>query len=226
MRRGCGITLAVFALGLGMLGQEDLTTFKAEAKSAFVWGEDAPEGAVSSTVEDPLTGNVIPKLSHDGIDVSSRMGFERAAIGQAGAFLTYTTTIVNGTDRTLAVRYGGISVDGHPASPLSIVPASKHLNKKEAGRNDMAELSKMNCFSSGFLSGNNFFSANTLSQTLSVLPGNALTVSTVTRDLRSYSVRCSLEGCHPTGTVRYYVKINNLDYVFVRPGQSVTYCGK
>ena len=226
MSRACGLTLAVFAFGLGMFGQDDLTTFKAEAKSAFVWGEDAPQGAVSSTVLDPLTGNGIPKLSHAGIDVSSRIGFERAGVGQAGDFLNYTTTIVNGTDRTLSVRYGGISVDGHPASPLSIVPANKHLNKKEAGRSDVAELSKMNCFTSGFLSGDNFFSANNLSQTLSVLPGNALTVSTVIRDLRSYSVRCSVEGCRPTGTIRYYIKVNNLDYVFVRPGQSVTYCGK
>jgi hypothetical protein len=226
MRRSCGLTLTVFALGLGMFGQDDLTTFKAEAKSAFVWGEDAPEGAVSSSVQDPLTGNVIPKLSHAGIDVSSRMGFERAGVAQPGDFLNYTTTIVNGTDRTLSVRYGGISVDGQPASPLSIVPANKHLNKKEAGRNDVAELSKMNCYTSGFISGDNFFSANTLSQTLSVSPGNALTVSTVIRDLRSYSVRCSVEGCHPTGTIRYYIKVNNLDYVFVRPGRSVTYCGK
>jgi hypothetical protein len=226
MRRACGLTLAVFAFGLGMFGQDDLTTFKAEAKSAFVWGEDAPEGAVSSTVQDPLTGNVIPKLSHAGIDVSWRIGFERAGIGQPGDFLNYTTTIVNSTGGTLSVRYGGISVDGHPASPLSIVPANKHLSKKEAGKSNLAELSKMNCFTSGFLSGDNFFSANNLSQTLSVLPGNALTVSTVIRDPRSYSVRCSVEGCHPTGTIRYYIKVNNLDYVFVRPGRSVTYCGK
>ena len=81
MRPGFRLTLTVLAFGLGMHGQEDLTTFKAEAKSAFVWGEDAPEGAISSTVQDPLTGNVIPKLSHGGIDVSSRMGFERTGSG-------------------------------------------------------------------------------------------------------------------------------------------------
>jgi hypothetical protein len=226
MRWAWGLTLAVFAFSLGVFGQDDLPTFKAEAKSAFVWGEDAPEGAVSSTVQDPLTGNAIPKLSHGGIDVSSRMGFERAGIGLPGDFLNYTTTIVNGTGEALSVRYGGISVDGHPASPLSIIPANKHLNKKEAGRSDVAELNKMNCFTSGFVSGDNFFSPNNLSQTLSVLPGNALTVSTVIRDLRSYSVRCSVEGCHPTGTIRYYIKVNDMDYVFVRPGRSVTYCGK
>lgn len=225
MRRGCAVMLAVFAWSLAMFGQDDLTTFKAEAKSAFVWGEDSPHGAVSSTVHDPLTGNVIPKLSHGGIEVSSRMGFEWVGLGQAGAFLDYTTTIVNGTDSTLSVRYGGISVDGHPALPLSIVPTNKHPNKKEVhGSSQAAEISKMNCFASGFLPSEHFFSANALSQVFSVLPGSALTVSSVIRDL--YSVRCSVEGCYPTGTMRYFVRVNNLDYVFVRPGRSATYCGK
>jgi hypothetical protein len=224
MRRDCALTLVVCAFSLALFGQDDLTTFKTEAKSAFVWGEDSPEGAVSSTVHDPLTGNVIPKLSHGGIEVSSRMGFEWVGLGQAGAFLNYTTTIVNGTDSTLSVRYGGISVDGHPALPLSIVSTNKH-NKKEAhGRSQFVEISKMNCFTSGFLPSDNFFSANTLSQIFSVLPGSALTVSSVIRDL--YSVRCSVEGCYPTGTMRYYVRVNNLDYVFVRPGRSATNCGK
>ena len=227
MRPGCAFTLTVLVFGFAVFGQNDLPTFKAEAKSAFVWGEDSPEGAISSTVQDPLTGNVIPKLSHAGIDVSSRIGFERAGSGQPGAFLNTTTTIVNRTDQTLSVRYGGISVDGHPFSPLSVVPANKHHNKQDVhGTSDVAELSQMTCFRSGFLSQDNFFAANTLSQTLSVPPGSALTVSTVIRDLRSYSLRCSIEGCYPTGTIRYYVKVNNLDYVFVRPGRSATYCGK
>jgi hypothetical protein len=225
MMRDWALTLVVLAFGLTMFGQEDLTTFKTEAKSAFVWGEDAPEGAVSSTVHDPLTGNVIPKLSHGGIEVSSRMGFEWVGLGQAGAFLSYTTTIGNGTDSGLSVRYGGISVDGHPALPLSIVPSNKHVNKKEVhGRSQTVEISKMNCFASGFLSSDNFFSANTLSQAFSVPPGSALTVSSVIRDL--YSVRCSVEGCHPTGTMRYFVRVNNVDYVFVQPGRSAAYCGK
>ena len=225
MRWDCTLTLAILAFSLAMFGQDDRTTFKTEAKSAFVWGEDSPEGAVSSTVQDPLTGNAIPKLTHGGIEVSSRMGFEWVGLGQAGAFLNYTTTIVNGTDSTLSVRYGGISLDGHPASPLSIVATNKHLNKREIhGKNQVVELSKMNCFTSGFLPSDNFFSATPLSQDFSVLPGSALTVSSVIRDL--YSVRCSVAGCYPTGTMRYSVRVNNRDYVFVRPGRSATYCGK
>jgi hypothetical protein len=223
--RHCALALTVLVSSLAMFGQDDLPTFKTSARSAFVWGEDSPEGAVSSTVHDPLTGNVIAKLSHGGIAVSSRMGFEWVGLGQAGAFLNYSTTIVNDTDSTLSVRYGGVSVDGHPASPLSVVPSDKHLNKKEGHRrSQVAEIGKMNCFTSGFLPSDNFFSANTLSQVFSVLPGSALTVATVIRDL--YSVRCSLEGCYPTGTMRYYVRVNNLDYVFVQPGRSATYCGK
>ena len=225
MRRTCVLTLTVLAIRVLVLGQDNLTTFKTEARSAFVWGEDSPEGAVSSTVQDPLTGNAIPKLTHGGIEVSSRMGFEWVGLGQAGAFLNYTTTIVNGTDSTLSVRYGGISLDGHPASPLSIVASNKHLNKREIhGKNQVVELSKMNCFTSGFLPSDNFFSASPLSQSFSVLPGSALTVSSVIRDL--YSVRCSVAGCYPTGNVRYSIRVNNGDYVFVRPGRAATYCGK
>jgi hypothetical protein len=226
MRPVCGLTLTVLVFTLSFFGQNDGATFKAEVRSAFVWGEDSPEGAVSSTIRDPLTGNVIPRLSYAGIDVSSRMGFERTGPGQNGSFLNYTTTIVNGTDSTISVRYGGISVDGHPASPLTVL-TDKQLNKKKArAKSDAVEFSEMNCFTSGFLSSENLFSANFSSQTLSVLPGAALTVSAVIRDLRSYSLRCSTEGCYPTGTIRYYVKVNSLDYVFVRPGRSATNCGK
>jgi len=225
MRRNSVFTLAVLAFRLFIFGQDNLTTFKTEARSAFVWGEDSPEGAVSSTVQDPLTGNVIPKLTHGGIEVSARIGFEWVGLGQAGAFLDYTTTIVNSTDSTLSVRYGGISVDGHPTLPLSIVATDKHLKKKDIhGNNQVAELSKMNCFTSGFLASDNFFSASPLSQSFSVLPGSALTVSSVIREL--YSVRCSVTGCYPTGNMRYSIRVNNLDYVFVRPGRSATYCGK
>jgi hypothetical protein len=90
------------------------------------------------------------------------------------------TTIVNSTDSTLSVRYGGISVDGHPTSPLWVVPAGKKLNKRERkGKPDVVELGKIHCFTSGFLSSDNFFSANASSQVLTVVPRTALTVSSV-----------------------------------------------
>jgi len=69
------------------------------------------------------------------------------------------------------------------------------------------------------------FSADGASQTLNVSPKTALTVSSVVRDLRSYPLLCSVEGCHPVGTIRYYLTVNSQDYVFVWPGQSAIYCG-
>jgi hypothetical protein len=227
MKQACIFVLAVFAFTPGLFGQDGVPMIKVNVMSAFVWGEDSTSGAVSSTIQDPLTGNAIHTLSYAGVEVSSRIGFERVSTTEVGTFLNYTTTIVNSTDSTLSVRYGGISVDGHPTSPLWVVPVGKKLNKKERkSKPDVVELGKIHCFTSGFLSSDNFFSANASSQVLTVAPRTALTVSSVIRDPRSYhSVRCSVEGCYPTGTIRYYVRIDNKDFVFVWPGRSAVYCG-
>jgi hypothetical protein len=221
------LVLALFAFTSGAFGQDVVQVIKAEVMSAFVWGEDSPTGAASSTVQDPLTGNAIHRLSYGGIEVSSRMGFERVSPDEVGTFLNYSTTIVNSTDSTLSVRYGGISVDGHAASPLWLVPPGKKLTKKERqGKTDMVELGKIHCFTSGFLSGDSFFSANASSQVFSIAPRSALRISSVVRDPRSsHSLLCSTEGCYPTGTMRYYISVNDKDYVFVWPGRSAVYCG-
>ena len=228
MKPLCIFVLAVLAFIPSVFGQDGEPAIKSEVRSAFVWGEDFDSGAVSSTIQDPLTGNAIYRLSYAGIEVSSRMGFERVSTNEVGIFLNQTTTIVNSTASRLSVRYGGISVDGHAASPLWIVPPGKKLNKTERkNKTDLAELAKMHCFTSGFLSSDNFFSGNALSQVLTVAPGASLTVSSVIRDPRSSrSVLCSVEGCYPTGTVRGYVRVNSQDYVFVWPGRSAVYCGK
>jgi hypothetical protein len=226
MKQACLFALAVLTFTPGVFGQGDVPLIKSEVMSAFVWGQDSTSGAVSSTVQDPLTGNAIHRLSYAGIQVSSRIGFERVGTYQ-GTFLNYATTIVNGTDSTLSVRYGGISVDGHAASPLWIVPADKKLNKKERkNKPDAVELGKIHCFTSGFLSSDSFFSANATSQVLTVAPRASLTVSSVIRDPRNHhSVLCSVEGCYPTGTIRYYLRVDNKDFVFVWPGRSAVYCG-
>lgn len=226
MKLACVLALTVLAFKLCTLGQDDAPTLKAEVKSAFVWGEDAPMGAVSSTIEDPLTGNTIRKLSYGGIEVSARLGFESVGSGEAGAFLNYTSTVVNGTDSKVPVRYGGVSVDGRATSPLRVVPPGKKLSRKEQQKRDAAELGRMHCFTSGFLAGDHFFSANSTSQPLMVAPGSAVTVSAVVRDPRSHSLQCSAAGCYPTGTIRYYLRVNSQDYVFVWPGRSAVYCGK
>jgi hypothetical protein len=227
IKQTCIFALAVFPLTPRVFGQDGVPIIKVEAKSAFVWGEDSRSGAVSSTVQDPLTGHAIHTLSYAGIEVSSRIGFERVSTDFLGTLLNYTTTIVNNTDATLAVRYGGISVDGHVASPLWVVPAGTKLSKKELkSKPGAVELGKIHCLTSGFISSDNFFSASTSSQVLSVAARTALMVSSIVRDPRRYhSVLCSVEGCYPTGTIRYYLTVDTKDYVFVWPGRSAIYCG-
>lgn len=215
MKHVCGFVLAAFLFTPGTV------------MSAFVWAEDSPSGAVSSTIQDPLTGNALQTLNYAGIEVSSRIGFESISADEVGTFLNYTTTIVNSTNSTLSVRYGGISVDGHVASPLSVVPAGQKLSKREPkSEPDLVGIGKTHCFTSGFLSRDYFFSANASSQLLTVAPRSALTVSPVVRDPRSDNpLRCSVEGCYPTGTMRYHLKSNDKDCVFVWPGRFAVYCG-
>jgi hypothetical protein len=122
MNRAYISALAVFAFTTDAFGQDGAPMIKAKVMSAFVWGEDSTSDAVSSTIQDPLTGDSIPTLSYAGIEVSSRIGFESVSTSEISIFLNYISTIVNSTDSRLSVRYGGISVDEHSASPLSIVP--------------------------------------------------------------------------------------------------------
>ena len=199
MQRTLAVTLTVLVLTFITSAQNDLPTFKAEATSAFVWGDDTSSSAVSSSIRDPITGNAILKLSHTGIDVSSSVGFEKLGTAEAGELLIFTTTIVNNTESELFVRQAVASVDGHLAMPLSVVLTKKGLNKKE--RKETWELSRLHCFSSGFFPSQNFFSSNPSSRVFAVTPNRALTVSFVTIDPRSYSILCSVEGCFPKGAL-------------------------
>jgi hypothetical protein len=224
MQRTLAVTLTVLVLTFITFAQSDLPTFKAEAASAFVWGEDTPSGAVSSSIRDPITGNAILKLSHTGIDVSSSVGFEKIGGGEPGELLIFTMTVVNNTESGLSVQHGVASIDGHLTSPVSVVLTKKGLNKKE--RKEAWELSRLHCFSSGFFPSENFFSSNRPSSVFTVTPNTAWTVSFVTIDPRSYSILCSVEGCYPKGVLRFSVTVNTTDFVFTWPGRSVVYCGK
>ena len=103
---------------------------------------------------------------------------KRVCTTEAGTFLNYTTTVVNGTDSRLAARYGGISVDGHRTASLCFA-AGRNLNKKERkSEPDVVELGKIHCIASGFLP-SNFFSANGSSQVLPDASRTALTVLSV-----------------------------------------------
>ncbi|MFY9842718.1 MAG: hypothetical protein WA718_15810 [Terriglobales bacterium] len=218
------VLLAVFSLTLGVSAQDDTPLFKAEVASAFVWDEDNRAGTGSSSVRDPVTGNTIHKLSHGGIEVSSRAGFETARADQEGELLSFTTTIVNNTESALSVRQGGASVEGRTTSLLPVVLSKKGLRKKE--RRQAWELASMNCFSSGFLPHEVFFSPNTSSTVFTVTPKTALTVSFVVKDPRNYSVLCSVEGCFPKGTMRFSVTVDATDFVFIWQGRNMVYCGR
>jgi hypothetical protein len=224
MRRICAVAFFISCSALTSFAQGDSPTFKAEATSAFVWGEDVPRGAISSSIRDPLTGASIPKLTYGGIEVSSRMGFERIGHGEAGAFLGCTTTIVNGTEQTISVQWVGINVDGHQASLLSVAPDHKSSNQRNSPDNGL-HIDKLYCLRSDFLSSDNLFQKDISLKEFTVFPRKSLSVSSIVRDPRSYSVRCSIEGCHPIGVIRYSVRVNKQDFVFVWAGRSVVYCG-
>ena len=223
MGRGCSVLLAASAFACHLFGQE----IKAEIVGAFVWGEDSPFGAVSSIIQDLLTGHAIRKLAYGPIEVSSRIGFERVSADEVGTYVNYATTIVNSSDSTLSLQYGGISIDGLAVSLPRVIPPGKKFTKRESkSKTYVVEPEKMQCFTNGFLSHDHLFSADGASQTLKVSPKTALTVSSVVQDPRYYSLRCSIEGCHPIGTIRYYITVNSHDFVFVWPGRSAIYCGK
>jgi hypothetical protein len=214
------IPFSVLALTLGAFAQEDIQTFKVEATNAFVWGEESRSGAVSSSVQDPITGNPIHKLKHGGIEVSSRAGFERVGNEE---LLSFTTTVVNATKDEIVVRQGGVSVDGHVALPLSVVLRKKDAAKKV--RKQAWELVSMQCFANGFLPNEEFFSADRSAAGFAVRPNQAMTVSFVTKDPRFSSVLCSVEGCYPKGSLRFSVVVNATVFVFVWPGRAMISCG-
>jgi hypothetical protein len=224
MRYALAVTLAIVALTLPTCAQDDVPTFRTEVVSAFVWGEDNGQGAVSSSLQDPVTGNSIRKLKHGKVEVSTRAGFEKISSAEAGELLSFTATIVNNTESELSVRQGGASVDGHVTLPLPVVFTTKGLSKKE--RKKVWELTNMNCFSSGFLPNAVFLTPNSSSKVLAVAPKAALTVSFITKDPRYYSVQCSVEGCFPKGTMRFSVTVNATDFVFIWPGRAMASCGR
>jgi hypothetical protein len=224
MRDTFSVTIAVLVLTLLACAQQDAPNFKAEVVSAFVWGEDNSPGSVSSSVRDPVTGHSIHTLRHGGVEVSSRAGFEKISSSEAGELLSFTTTIVNNTDAALSVRDGGASVDGRVALLLPVALTKKGLSKKE--RKKVWELASMNCFSTGFLPHESFWSPNDTSNVFAVDPNHALTVSFVTKDPRNNSVLCSADGCYPKGIIRFSVTVNATDFVFIWPGRTMVDCGR
>jgi len=217
------LTATVFVFAMCAFAQTNMPTFKVDTKSALVWDSDSP-GIASSIIWDPLTGREIHRLRFGEVEVSSLVGYERVSWNAAGKLLNYRTTITNNTDSELSVQYGGAAVDGNTALPLWVALKNKGFKKRD--RTKIWEMSKMHCFNTGFSSKENFFSADNLSKVFTIRPNTSLTISSVTMDPRRSSTLCSVDGCHLTGTIRYYITVNNRDYVFVWPGKSVIYCGE
>ena len=217
----------LLALGFAVCARaQDLPLFKAEAKSAFVWGDDTPTGATSSVVRDPLTGSEVLKLKHAEIEVSSQFAFERKS-QQPEVFIAYTATIINNSSKSLAVRYGKSTIDGHLVSPLLVLPHPKKSHGKRAHvDHDAIDVAMLHCFSSGFLAKDNFFLPHDQSSNLMVEPKGSVTVSTVLKDPRQYPMLCSMEGCLPKGTVGYSIQVGSQEFIFIRPGRSLFNCGQ
>jgi hypothetical protein len=206
--------------------QDELATFKTEAQSAFVWGEDTPSGAVSWRVKNPLSGSETLKLRYGGIEVSSRIGFEKPQKEQMAEVIGYTTTIVNNTSQTMSVQHGEVTVDGHIVQPLSISSGQRAQKDKPTTDPGTIAIRTLYCFSSGFLSLEKVLPVNNKTSALTVAPQQSLTVSSVIRDPGHYPILCSVDGCFPKGTVRYSIRIAGHDFIFKWPGSWIASCGK
>ncbi len=220
------VAFATVALFGYSLAQSDMATFKVDVRSAFVWGNDTPTGAKSWSIKDPLTGTEILKLSHDGVEVSSRTGFEKLHPQDAVELIAFTTTIVNNTPTELPVEAHGITVDGRRVSLLPMGSSHKGQEGQPKEQTNIIESSNLYCFTSGFLSSENFLSRSDPPPISVVDPGRALTVSGVIQDPRHYPMLCTVDGCFPKGTMRYAIRVGGHEYVFIWPGRSIANCGK
>jgi hypothetical protein len=223
-RRALTFALGILACARFSSAQDNVPIFKAEATGAFIWGEDNLAGVVSGSILDPLTGNEIRKIKHGGVEVSSQARFELATAGQSGELMSFTTTIINGTNSDLSVTQAGARVDGYIASPLPVDLTAKRFSKR--GGNQVREIEALNCLTGGVPSRELLSSDNASSETVVANPGKNVTISFVTKDPRNYSILCSIEGCYPKGAIRFFVTVNSTDFVFVWAGRAMAYCGK
>lgn len=216
------LALAFAFFTLGTSAQDDIPTFKTQTKSALIWDESAADHGGASSIRDPLTGDEIHKLSYGGIEVSSRLGYEKVSPDQAGKLLNYVTTIANNTESNVSVRYGGASVEGNVTLPLAI-GHTRDMSSRD--HKETWDINKLNCFKTRFAPSDELFTASSSPQVFTVRPRTAVTVSFVTRDPRESAALCSVDGCHIKGKVRYYITVDHRDYVFVWSGRSIVYCG-
>ena len=224
--RCLALTFAPGILAAALLGsaQDNVPNFKTGATGAFVWGEDNLTGAVSGSIQDPLTGNEIRKISYGGIEVSSSARFELAGLGQSGELVSFTTTLVNSTNSDLFVSHAGARVDGYIALPFPVDLIAQRFSKTHRSKD--RELSGLSCLTGGVPASEPLSSPKALPEIIVANPGKSVTISFITKDPRNYSIICSVEGCYPKGATRFFVTVNSTDFVFVWPGRTMAYCGK
>jgi len=217
----------VLTFTLRASSQADVPKFAVEVRHTFVWGEDAPAGAISSEIRDPLTGAELRRLKHTGVEVTSRIGFEKLHGEDVAEFIAYSSTIINNTETELAIEPGGIGIDGRLVSPLSVnsnIRTEKQRHSKSG--KDFVDIRNLHCFGSGYLSTENFFSTQGTPSPILVRPQSTLTVSGIIKDPRFYPLLCSVRGCFPKGTIRYSIRVASHEYMFSWNGDSIVNCGQ
>lgn len=217
------VLFAVF-LPAPNVAQESTPAFRTEAESAFVWGQDAPHGAVSSIAQDPLTGRILHKLSYNGVEVSSRLGYEGEWLADSKWLdhpydvVISVTTVVNDTSAPVSVFYGGATADGHE---VIVIGEKSSKQVPYLARKSWHELS---CIQNGsvpsevvilsgeqgevvILAGEQGRSQRGISHSTdhwNVQPGSSRDASAVT----------AIQRPNRAAEYRYFVRVNNKDFVF------------
>lgn len=205
--------------------QESTPTFRAEAESAFVWGQDAPHGAVSSIAQDPLTGRILHKLSYNGVEVSSRLGYEAQWMSDS-KYLAHpydvvisVTTVINNAAAPVSAAYGGASADGHE---VILIGDKSSKQRVRLGRKPWHSLL---CVQSGTVP-----SDNVILSSDSNGPQNSVSLATARWNVQqnssiTVSALTAIQQPNRTVEYRYFVRVNNKDFVFPWRMDEAQLCG-
>ena len=92
-------------------------TIRVETQSAFVWGQDRTNGAVSSSTTDPLTGQNSETFTYHGIAVTFKVRyFDCPWMGWC--HMESYITFINHSGNDITVRYGDTVLSGGKTSKL------------------------------------------------------------------------------------------------------------
>lgn len=217
----------VLILTLRAISQGNAPRYTVEVRNMFVWGEDAPAGAISSVIRDPLTRAELRRLRHNELEITSQMGFEKLHPEDAAEFIVFSSTIVNNTTTELAIEPGGVAIDGRLVSLLAVNSSIKGMKQRHSnGSKGVVDIRSLHCFGSGFLSTKDFFPPPGVPSPMLVAPQSSFTVSAIVKDPRYYPMLCSVRGCFPKGTIRYSIRVGGHEYLFSWNGDSLANCGR